>query len=309
MTLLFTHPSALNHTTPPHVHEQPARLTAVLNALADLGLDTRDAPVADDAHILRCHPQSYLSTIRAKVPASGWHSLDPETDNETFLSPTSAEAIWRAAGGAIAATDAVLDGTSKNAFVAMRPPGHHAEVARPMGFCIFGNVAIAAKHALSRGARRVAVLDFDVHHGNGTQALLQDDPRCLIVSSHQLPLWPNSGAADDTGPHGTVLNLPLGVGTGEVEALAVWDRALRRVAQHTPDLIFISAGFDAHQDDPLADLGWTPTTYAKLTKRITALARTLCQGRVVSVLEGGYDLDALAACARAHVIELQKAAT
>lgn len=309
MTLLFTHSSALSHITPPHVDEQPARLTAVLNALADLDLDTRDAPLAQNTDILLCHPQTYIDTIRAHIPASGWHSLDPDTDNETFLSPTSADAIWRAAGGAVAATDAVLDGQTKNAFVCMRPPGHHAEASLPMGFCFFGNVAIAAKHALARGAQRVAVLDFDVHHGNGTQALLQDDPRCLVMTSQQLPLWPETGYADDTGPHGTVIKMPLGPGTGEVEALAVWDRALPRLYAHKPDLILISAGFDAHQDDPLADLRWTPNTYAKLTKRITDAAQILCEGRVVSVLEGGYELDALAASARAHVMQLQKAAT
>jgi len=305
MTLLFTHPDGLAHLTPPHVDDQADRLRAVLEVLPQM--EVREAPLAADAAILRCHTQEYLDEIRALIPSEGWHCLDAGIDDETFLSPTSAPAIWRAVGGAVAAVDAVMD-EGGNAFVAMRPPGHHAEAAKAMGFCIFGNVAIAAKHALARGAGRVAVLDFDVHHGNGTQALVQDDPRILFASSQQLPMWPETGYADEIGPHGRVVNLPLAARTGEAEALAAWDKALARVRDHAPGFILISAGFDAHQDDPLADLRWTAQTYAKLTKRITDLAQEVCDGRVVSVLEGGYDLDALAACARAHVAQLQRAA-
>ncbi|MEO0937566.1 MAG: histone deacetylase family protein [Pseudomonadota bacterium] len=307
MTVLFTHPDGLAHLTPPHVDEQADRLRVVLEALEPLGLEGRDAPLASDADILRCHTPGYLGEIKAKMPAEGWVCLDAGIDDETFLCPTSAPAIWRAVGAAIAAVDAVMN-EGGNAFVAMRPPGHHAEAAKAMGFCIFGNVAIAAQHALDHGADRVAILDFDVHHGNGTQALVQDDPRILFASSQQLPMWPETGYANEVGPHGTLINMPLAAGTGEAEALAVWDKALARVPAHKPDLILLSAGFDAHQDDPLADLRWTARTYTKLTKRITDLAQELCDGRVVSVLEGGYDLDALAACARAHVTELQKAA-
>lgn len=279
-----------------------------MDALEPLALDVHEAPLATDADILRCHTQAYLDEIKRLIPGEGWVCLDAGIDDETFLSPGSAPAIWRAVGGAVAAVEAVMAGGG-NAFVAMRPPGHHAEAAKAMGFCIFGNVAIAAKHALERGARRVAVLDFDVHHGNGTQALVEGDPRILFASSQQLPMWPETGYADEVGPHGNLINMPLAAHTGEAEALAAWDKALERVRSHDPDLILISAGFDAHQDDPLADLRWTPGTYAKLTKRITDLARDVCDGRVVSVLEGGYDLDALAACARAHASELQKAAT
>ncbi|MEO0390056.1 MAG: histone deacetylase family protein [Pseudomonadota bacterium] len=308
MTVLVTHVSGGQHVTPPHVHEQAGRLDAVLGALGDLGLEVREAPLAQRADVLRCHTDAYVSAIDAAVPSTGWTCLDADREGETFLSPSSLGAIWRAAGGAVAAVDAILDGAARNAFVAMRPPGHHAEAALAMGFCIFGNVAIAAKHALARGVPRVAVLDFDVHHGNGTQTLLESDPRVLFVSVHQVPLWPGTGMSGDVGPHGTVLNLPLGAGTGEVEALLAWDSALRQVRAFAPGLILISAGFDAHQDDPLAELRWTAGTYAKLTHRITNLAQDLCEGRVVSVLEGGYDLGALASSARAHVMELQKAA-
>ncbi len=204
----------------------------------------------------------------------------------------------------------VLDDEAQNAFVAMRPPGHHAEQSLPMGFCIFGNVAIAAKHALEvRGLSRVAVVDFDVHHGNGTQALLQDDPRALVVTSQQMPLWPGTGLASDRGPHQTVLNLPPAPGTDGAHAIAEYEaKVLPALHAHQPELILISAGFDAHQDDPLAQLNWSVDTYTQLTDMLTNAAQTLCKGRVVSVLEGGYDLDALAACARAHVQSLIKAA-
>ena len=203
-----------------------------------------------------------------------------------------------------------MSGAVKNAFVATRPPGHHAEQATAMGFCIFGNIAVAAKHALeTHGLSRVAVLDFDVHHGNGTQALLADEPRAVFVSSHQSPLWPGSGMANEVGPHGTIVNLPLEPGSDGRTMMAAWDTALNRVEEHKPEMILISAGFDAHQDDPLASLNWSASDFAAITQKICSLAETLCEGRVVSVLEGGYDLDALAASARAHVIELMKAAT
>jgi acetoin utilization deacetylase AcuC-like enzyme len=212
-------------------------------------------------------------------------------------------------GGAVAAVDAVLEGEVQTAFVAMRPPGHHAEQARPMGFCIFGNVAIAAKHALDHhGLDRVAVLDFDVHHGNGSQALLQDDARALFVSSHQMPLWPGTGAASETGPHGTVVNLPLDPGSGGAEMREAWSDALERVRDHGPELILVSAGFDAYRADPLANLMWVEDDYRWITAEICDLADRVCDGRVVSALEGGYDLDALGASARVHVDELMGAA-
>jgi acetoin utilization deacetylase AcuC-like enzyme len=309
-TALITHPDGMNHVTPPSAPERVARLTYILRALDDLPLTRVEAPIADDASIALCHPQSYIVTVRGGMPTDGFACLDIDTDNETFLSPGSHGAIWRAAGGAVKAVDMVLDGAAHNAFVAMRPPGHHAEKSLPMGFCIFGNVAIAAKHALDvRGLSRVAVVDFDVHHGNGTQALLQDDPRALVITSQQMPLWPGTGLASDRGPHQTVLNIPLAPGTDGTHAINEYrTKVLPALHAHQPDLILISAGFDAHQDDPLASLNWTVDTFTHLTDMLTEAAQTLCKGRVVSVLEGGYDLDALAACARAHVQSLIKAA-
>ncbi|WP_299619533.1 histone deacetylase family protein [uncultured Tateyamaria sp.] len=309
-TALLTHSDGLLHVTPSGMPEQVARLDYIQRALADLNLLRVDPPLADDASIALCHPQAYIDFARSKVPTDGFSGLDRETDAETFLSPTSYNAIWRAAGGAVKAVDMVLDDEAQNAFVAMRPPGHHAEQSLPMGFCIFGNVAIAAKHALEvRGLSRVAVVDFDVHHGNGTQALLQDDPRALVVTSQQMPLWPGTGLASDRGPHQTVLNLPLAPGTDGAHAIAEYEaKVLPALHAHQPELILISAGFDAHQDDPLAQLNWSVDTYTQLTDMLTNAAQTLCKGRVVSVLEGGYDLDALAACARAHVQSLIKAA-
>lgn len=291
--------------------EQVARLDYIQRALADLDLIRVDPPLADDASIALCHPQDYIDFARSRVPTDGFAGLDRETDAETFLSPASYNAVWRAAGGAVKAVDMVLNNEVTNAFVAMRPPGHHAEQSLPMGFCIFGNVAIASKHALEvHGLERVAIVDFDVHHGNGTQALLQDDPRALVITSQQMPLWPDTGEATDRGPHGTVLNIPLAPHTDGHHAIAEYERqVIPALIKHQPELILISAGFDAHQDDPLAQLNWTADTYARLTDMLTQTAHSSCKGRVVSVLEGGYDLDALAACARAHVQLLIKAAT
>ncbi len=305
-TALLTHPDCLDHVNPPGAPEQVARLKYILRELDGLDLHRIDAPLATTDQINLCHDPAYTAAIPRKIPTSGTVWLD----GDTYVSPTSMNAILRAAGGTVRAVDAVLTGEAHNAFVATRPPGHHAEEARAMGFCIFGNIAIAAKHALeTHGLDRVAVLDFDVHHGNGTQALLQGQKRAFFVSSHQMPLWPGSGYPSETGPHNTVMNLPLNPGSGRNEWRPAWDAALERVRAHKPDMILVSAGFDAHQDDPLANLTWTTGDFAEITQDICNLADELCEGRVVSVLEGGYDLDALAASARAHVTELTKAAT
>ncbi|MEL6887338.1 MAG: histone deacetylase family protein [Pseudomonadota bacterium] len=308
-TALLTHSDGLLHVIPTGMPEQVARLAYVQKALEDLDVLRIDPPLANDADIARCHPQGYIDFVRSRIPSDGFAGLDRDTDAETFLSPTSEGAVWRGAGGAVKAVDMVLSGEAKNAFVAMRPPGHHAEQSLPMGFCIFGNVAIAAKHALDHhGLDRVAVVDFDVHHGNGTQALLQDDPRAMVITSQQMPLWPGTGHASDRGPHGTVLNIPLAPGTDGAHAIAEYERqVIPALIKHAPQLILISAGFDAHQDDPLAQLNWSVDTYTQLTDMLTETAQTLCEGRVVSVLEGGYDLPALAQCARAHVQSLIKA--
>lgn len=304
MTLLFTHEAAADHLTPPGHGEQVARYAAVMDALADLDLDRREAPLARDADLLRCHPQSYLDQLRAAVPVDGLRQMD----DDTFLSPGSLTAAWRAAGGAVAAVDAVLDGQADTAFVAMRPPGHHALADQTMGFCIFGNAAIAAKYALdARGLDRVAVLDFDVHHGNGTQALLWDEPRTLFSSSQQYPHWPGTGAADERGTHDNVINAPLPADSDGAFGRAAWDDILARVAAFRPQLVIISAGFDAHADDPKGELRWEDADYTLLTQAICDVARE-CDAKVVSCLEGGYNLAALGRSVRAHVDALMRAA-
>ncbi len=301
-TAYFSHPASLEHLTPPGHPERADRMLSVTDALEGRGfaaLDRREAPVCDRAEILRCHPEEYLARIEAAIPAQGQHALDADT----HVSPGSLDAARRGVGGCGAAVDAVLAGECGNAFVAMRPPGHHAETATAMGFCLFGNAAIAAKRALDHhGLNRVAVLDFDVHHGNGTQDLLWDEARALFASSHQMPLFPGTGAAGEVGAHDNVLNVPLAAGTGGPEMRRAWDRdILPRVAEWRPELIIVSAGFDAHAADPLANLSWSTGDFAWLTRRICEVAKEVCGGRVVSTLEGGYDLEALAASVAAHV--------
>jgi acetoin utilization deacetylase AcuC-like enzyme len=298
--LVFTHSDCARHVTPPGHAEQVDRLAAVERGLAGLAVTRRDCPMGDEAEVLRCHPASYLARVRAAVPDEGWAQLDPDT----FLSPGSYLAAMRAVGGISAAVDAVIGGEAKTAFVAGRPPGHHAERDIAMGFCLFGTVAIGAKRALDHhGLSRVAIVDFDVHHGNGTQDLLWDEARCLFVSSHQMPLYPGTGRADETGAHGQVMNLPLrGAGTGH-DMRQVYERIVfPALDAWGPELLLISAGFDAHADDPLAGLNWQAEDYAWLTRRLCEFAG----GRVVSTLEGGYDLDALAASVAAHVGVLEE---
>lgn len=298
-TALITHPDGLTHETPPGHPERVARLEHIMAALADRDLMRVKAPLVAEDDLLRVHPRSHIEAIRAAAPEAGLVQLDADT----WMSPGTLAAAHRAAGGAVRAVDLVLSGAAQNAFVAMRPPGHHAERETTMGFCIFGNVALAAKHALfHHGLARVAVVDFDVHHGNGTQDLLEDEPRALFISSHQFPLWPGTGTADDTGPHGTILNVPLAPGTnGAAFRRAYEDKVFPRLRASRPDLILVSAGFDAHRADPLADLRLETEDFAWVTERLCDLAADLCGGRIVSCLEGGYDLDALAASVAAHV--------
>lgn len=298
-TAFYSHPDCLSHDTPPDLPEQVARVQRIEEAVRDFPLDRRLAPLCEDADILLCHPQRYLDHITSSVPETGRVALE----EETFLSPGSLAAARRAVGGGIAAIEAVLAGEVKNAFVACRPPGHHAEAETPMGFCIFGNVAIAARHAMERhGLTRVAIVDFDVHHGNGTQALLWDEPRALFFSSQEHPQWPGTGAEDERGAHDQIVNLRLPTGTGGAEMRAAYaEKVMTRIDAFAPELILISAGFDAHQADPLAGLNWTEEDYVWITHQLCDLADKHCQGRVVSTLEGGYDLTALAASAAAHV--------
>lgn len=298
--ILYSHESARRHVTPDGHPEQVARYDAVMAALDGLALERREAPMAADAELLRCHPARYLQGLRDAVPEAGTRQIDADT----HLSPGSLEPALRAVGGACAAVDAVLAGEARRAFVAMRPPGHHAEAEVSMGFCLFGTVAIAAKRALDHhGLERVVVLDFDVHHGNGTQALLWDEARVLFVSSQQSPLWPGTGAASERGAHGQVVNLPLPPGSDGGLARAEWRPALERMRDLAPQLVLISAGFDAHGDDPLAQLDWDDDDYAGLTRDILNAAGG---APVVSCLEGGYDLDALRRAVRAHVTTLME---
>ena len=301
-TALFSHGSALNHVTPAGHPESTYRYEAVQQALSDpnfTALDRREAPLADRSEVLRCHPAAYFDRVEASIPTTGTIALD----GDTHVVPGSLEAALRGVGGCNTATDAVLAGEVANAFVAMRPPGHHAETSTAMGFCLFGNAAIAAKRALDHhGLDRVAVLDFDVHHGNGTQDLLWNEGRSLFASSHQMPLYPGSGAVHETGAHDNILNAPLAPMSGGEEMKRAWgDIILPAVDDFAPDLIIISAGFDAHAADPLANLNWSTEDFAWLTHAICDVADAHAKGRVVSTLEGGYDLNALAASVAAHV--------
>lgn len=301
----YSHAASLGHVTPPGHPERVARLEAIEPVLAALpGLERRDAPLGDREAILRVHAEGYIQAIEGAEPDSGWVSLDADT----HMSPGSVEAAMRAVGGNIAAIDAVLDGDLSNAFVGCRPPGHHAERKTPMGFCLFSTIAIAAKHAIeARGLERAAIIDFDVHHGNGTQDAAWDDERILLCSSHQMPLYPGSGAASETGAHGNILNVPLDPMTdGQAMRREYEAQVFPTVREFKPEFILVSAGFDAHRDDPLANLNWTAEDFRWVTREICALANELCDGRVVSTLEGGYDLNGLSESVRAHVAELQE---
>lgn len=301
-TALYWHDDCLNHVTPPGHPERVARLEAIRRALAApefAPLDRREAPTGTREDVLLCHPGRYIDRVEAAIPDEGWVSLDADT----HVSPGSLAAALRAVGGCVAAVDAVLSGAARNAFVACRPPGHHAERETAMGFCLFGNVAIAARHAMERhGLSRVAIVDFDVHHGNGTQDLLWDEPRALFVSSHQMPLYPGSGHAHETGARDNVMNVPLAPMTdGTVMRRLYEAEVFPALLDFRPELLLVSAGFDAHAADPLANLEWTAEDFAWLTGRLCDVADATCGGRVVSTLEGGYDLDALGLSVAAHV--------
>lgn len=302
-TALLSHPDCLGHVTPPGHPEQVARLDAVMRALDGMDLVRIAAPMAAEDDLLRVHPRRHIEAIRTAVPASGWRALDADT----HLSPGSLAAGYRAAGAVVKAVDVVLGGQVANAFCAVRPPGHHAERETPMGFCLFGNVAVGARHALDHhGLTRVAILDFDVHHGNGTQDLVEADPRIFFASSHQMPLYPGTGDPSETGPHDTVLNVALRPGSGSAEFRRAWTGILKRAEAFAPELVIVSAGFDAHADDPLAELEVTTGDFAWVTGAICDVADRVCGGRVASSLEGGYDLAALGDSAAAHVRVLRE---
>ena len=307
---LCTHASAGQHQTPDGHPEQRARYSAVMTACQahiDTHWHTAAAPEATFDQLSLVHSPAYLETIlTALAPAAFNDAPFCQLDADTWAGPDSLAAALRGAGGACWLVDQVMSGGGTG-FSAMRPPGHHAEPDRAMGFCLFSSAAIAACHARSaHGAGRVAVLDFDVHHGNGTQAAFWDQPDLFYVSSHQMPHYPGTGAADETGGHDNIVNLPLAAGTGGAAVLTGWrEHLLPAVARARPDLIIISAGFDAHEDDPLGNIAMTTDDFKALTTDIAGLAADCCGGRIVSVLEGGYNLDALGASVRGHLTALK----
>ena len=301
MLRLYTHPACLLHDPGPGHAEQSARLRVVLQALdhdRHAALDRIEAPRATREQLLRVHSADHVDRILAGAPSQGTQWLDADT----AMSPDSTEAALRAAGAVVAAVDAVLSGATRHAFCAVRPPGHHATRDQAMGFCLFNNIAVGAAHALAaHGLKRVAIADFDVHHGNGTQAIFEREPRVLFASSHQSPLYPDSGREDERGV-GNIVNGTLSPGAGSHEFRELWDGVLLpRLHAFKPQLVLVSAGFDAHRNDPLADIRLGQEDYAWITGRLVALAGTHAGGRLVSTLEGGYDLAALAACVSTHV--------
>jgi acetoin utilization deacetylase AcuC-like enzyme len=305
-TRLYTHPIYLEHVTPPGHPERPDRLKAIARALeaeAFADLDRKQAPLAELAAVELAHPADYVERIRSSVPETGIVRIDADTS----MSPKSFEAALTAVGAAMAAVDDVWSGATDNVFVAARPPGHHAERDTAMGFCLFNNAAIAARHAQkAHGAEKVAVVDWDVHHGNGTQDIFWSDPSVLYCSTHQMPLYPGSGALGETGA-GNIFNAPLSPGSdGTYFREAFNGRILPALDNFRPDLIIISAGFDAHYRDPLAEINLVEDDFDWATGQLMERAQSFSGGRLVSLLEGGYDLQGLAFSVAAHVRRMMK---
>jgi acetoin utilization deacetylase AcuC-like enzyme len=308
MTLLLTHTACLDHVTPPGHPERPDRLRAVAEVLGEerfKPLTRGDAPEGSLDSVTLCHGEHYVGELRHISPQSGMIYID----GDTSMSPGTWEAVMRGVGGAVAATDAVMSGTHQNAFVAVRPPGHHAEVSKPMGFCFFDNVAIAARHAQRKyGIGRAAIVDFDVHHGNGTQDIFWHDPTVMYCSTHQMPLFPGTGALGERGEHDTIVNAPLASEDGSAKFRAAFENLiLPQLRKFAPELIIISAGFDAHYRDPLASLNLKAEDFGWVTRKLMDQAEASSGGRVVSVLEGGYDLQGLKESVAAHVTTLMGA--
>ena len=306
-TLLLTHPACLDHLTPPGHPERPDRLRAINQVLGEERFNPLvrgEAPEGDLASVELCHGEHYVTELRHVAPTSGLVYID----GDTSMSPGTWEAVMRGVGGAVAATDAIMTGKHNNAFVAVRPPGHHAEKSTPMGFCFFDNAAIAARHAQRKyGIARAAVIDFDVHHGNGTQDIFWSDKTVMYCSTHQMPLFPGTGARGERGEHDTVVNAPLRPEDGSAQFRAAFENAiLPELTKFAPELIIISAGFDAHMRDPLASINLRAEDFGWVTSKLMDVADQSAGGRVVSVLEGGYDLQGLSESVAAHVTALMR---
>jgi acetoin utilization deacetylase AcuC-like enzyme len=307
-TALISHADCLDHATPEGHPERADRLRALDQTLQDeafMFLQRVDAPLAEDAAILRAHPQSHLDRVTALIPQAG----DAPIDSDTFVSPGSLRAARRAAGAQVLAVDMVLSGEVSNAFCATRPPGHHAEANRSMGFCLFNNAAIGALHAIeAHGLHRVAIVDFDVHHGNGAQDIFERDGRVMYCSSHEYPLYPGTGAPGERGV-GNIVNATLpSMATGREFREVYEAMILPALERFRPELLYISAGFDAHARDPLATLQLSERDFVWVTNALCDVADRHCGGRIVSTLEGGYDLEGLARSAAAHVKVLMERA-
>ncbi|MCV0395645.1 MAG: histone deacetylase family protein [Rhizobiaceae bacterium] len=305
-TRLYTNPIFLEHMTPAGHPERPDRLRAIAKVLEDDRFDALERVTAepgDEATLLYAHPQEHVARIRAMIPEDGMARIDADTS----VSPKSWQAAVTAVGGANAAVDDVFEGRADNVFLAARPPGHHAEKTTAMGFCLFGTAAIAARHAQKKhGAERVAIVDWDVHHGNGTQDIFWDDPTVLYASTHQMPLFPGTGAPNETGA-GNIVNAPLSPDTGsDLFREAFRSRVLPAIDRFEPDLIIISAGFDAHRLDPLASINLDEADFDWATAELMARADRFASGRLVSLLEGGYDLEGLSSSVAAHVARLMR---
>ena len=303
-TLLYFHSDCLLHDTGPGHPERPDRAKVILSHIQNNSENEvlhQKAPLATLKQISRVHPTNYIHFVLDKLPISGTVHLDPDT----LLSSGSGDAALRAAGAVCAAIDTVIHGPITKAFCLTRPPGHHAEPERPMGFCIFNNIAIGALHARHQHQiQRIAIIDFDVHHGNGTQKIFRGDENTLFISSHQMPLFPGTGRTSEKGV-GNILNIPLGPGASSNDFQEEWRRqGLPRLESFRPELILISAGFDGHQNDPLASINLTTNDYVWLTEEVVKIGEMFSDGRIVSTLEGGYDLESLCESVLAHIMAL-----
>ena len=308
-TLLLTHALCAQHKVPAGHPESPARLEVIARILeheAFVSLAREEAPLAEEEHLLLAHDAGLIAALREHVPEEGLFAVDPDT----WLSPASFDAALAAAGAVVRATQGVAQREADNAFCAIRPPGHHAERHKSMGFCLFNNIAIGARYAVEElGLERVAIVDFDVHHGNGTQDIFWHDASVMYASTHQHPAYPGTGEASETGAHGNIINCPLPPQAGTAQFREAYiSRILPALDAFAPEFIFISAGFDAHARDPLASLNLTEEDYAWITLRLMELADKHAGGRIVSALEGGYDLKALAGSVAVHVRVLMKGA-